>query len=233
MGAVEASGRDDGTTRFLLGCGAVAGPLYILVGMAQAFTREGFDVRRHALSVLANGDLGWIQTGNFIVSGLLVIAGAIGLRRALGGSRGGTWGPLLLAGYGLGMIGAGFFHADPAAGFPPGTPEPTGLSRTGFLHFVFGGTGFYALIAASFVFARRFRGAGESGWALGSAVIGAGFLASFAAIASGSTNPTTILAFYFAVAAVCVWLAMLHLKVLGETVGVRSPAVGGALRVRS
>jgi len=225
MRASEASGRDGGGTRLLLTCGAVAGPLYILAGLTQAFTREGFDVRRHALSLLANGDLGWIQTGNFVVSGLLVIAGAIGLRRALAGTRGGTWGPLLLAIYGLGLMGVGFFPADPVAGFPPGTPEPRSVSRTGFLHFVSGGIGFYAFIAASFVFARRFRGTGENGWALGSAILGAGFLASFVAIASGSTSSATILPFYFAVAAVCVWLALLHMKVLGETTRVRPPAV--------
>jgi hypothetical protein len=47
-----------------------------LVGSAQVVTRDGFDVRRHALSHLSNGTLGWIQIGNFLLSGALVIAGA-------------------------------------------------------------------------------------------------------------------------------------------------------------
>jgi len=34
----------------------------------------------------------------------------------------GTEAPRLLAGYGLGLIGAGVFRADAADGFPPGTP---------------------------------------------------------------------------------------------------------------
>ncbi|MFI7708138.1 hypothetical protein [Nonomuraea sp. NPDC049480] len=35
--------------------------------MAQALTQEGFDPARHPWSFLANGDLGWIQTANFVV----------------------------------------------------------------------------------------------------------------------------------------------------------------------
>jgi len=56
------------------------------------------------------------------------------------------------------LIGVGVFVADPGLGFPPGASlESTGMSRSGLLHFVFGGLGFYALIGASFVFARRFK----------------------------------------------------------------------------
>src|SRR3989441_5108147 len=108
-------------TRTLLACGAVAGPLYLVVGLAQAFTRPGFDLTRHPLSLLSNGDLGWIQITNFLLSGLLVVAGAVGMRQALASGRGRTWGPLLVGVYGLGLIGAAFFVADPAQGFPPGT----------------------------------------------------------------------------------------------------------------
>src|SRR5919198_707623 len=71
------------TTRRLLACGVVAGPLYFAVGLGQAFTREGFDVGRHALSLLENGRLGWIQIGNFLVTGLLAVACAVGVARGL------------------------------------------------------------------------------------------------------------------------------------------------------
>ena len=67
------------------------------------------------------------------------------MKRALGGSRGGTWGPVLVAIYGLGLIGAGIFVADPALGFPPGTPaDAHAISGHGLLHFVTGGIGFLA-----------------------------------------------------------------------------------------
>ncbi len=72
----------------LLTLGAFAGPVYILVGLAQIAIREGFDPRRHALSQLANGHLGWIQVANFLACACLVILGAVGVRMALRGSRG-------------------------------------------------------------------------------------------------------------------------------------------------
>src|SRR5262245_49304406 len=160
-------------TSALLTCGVIAGPLYIAVGVTQMFIRPGFDIRRHALSLLSNGDLGWIQIANFIVTGLLVIAGALGMRRGLRGSLGGAWGPLLLGRYGLGLVGAGFFNADPALGFPPGTPEDaTAISWHGLMHFVAGGIGFLGLIAACFVFARRFAALKQPGWAAYSAATG-------------------------------------------------------------
>jgi hypothetical membrane protein len=193
------------TSSMLLRAGMVAGPLYIGLALTQILIREGFDVRRHALSLLSNGELGWIQIGNFLVCGLLVVAGAMGVHRQLAGQKAGTWGPMLLGLYGAGLIGAGVFVADPGRGFPPGTPDPVSMSRDGLLHFAFGGIGFYALIAACLVFARRFRSEGRPGWAAYSVLTGLGFLVSFAAIASGSTSTAVLLAFYAAVAWIWVW----------------------------
>ena len=195
--------------RFLW-CGVVAGPLYVAIGLAQILTRDGFDMRRHAISVLSNGDLGWIQIASFLVSGVLVLAGAAGVRRAWRGQRGGTWAPLLLAVYGVGLIGAGIFRADPGNGFPPGVAAPPHISRSGLLHFVFGGIGFYGLIAASFVFARRFASVGQRGWSAYSVFSGVVFFVSFAAIASGSTSAAVMLAFYAAVAWIWMWHAAVH-----------------------
>ena len=198
-------------SRRLLMLGASAGPLYIVLGLVQALLREGFDPRRHALSILANGELGWIQVANFLVSGALVVAGAVGARRALRGQAAGLWGPILLGLYGVGMLGAGIFRADPAQGFPPGAEISNELTRSGLLHFVFGAIAFYALIAACFVFARRFLRTGRRGLALYAIVTGVGFFVSFAAIASGSTSAVTMLAFYVAIAWVWVWHTHLHL----------------------
>jgi hypothetical protein len=191
--------------------GAAAGPLYLVTGFAQAFLREGFDVRRHALSQLANGEFGWIQTANFAASAFLVACGALGLRRALAGSRGGAWGPALFFLYALGLIGAAVFPADPGNGVPPGTPPgPAKLSQNGLLHFVCGGLGFYALIAACFVFSHRFRKTGRNEWAAFSAVTGGFFFVSFAAVASGSKDPIVLPAFYVAIAWIWMWHASLH-----------------------
>lgn len=204
------------TTRALLSCGMAAGPVYVLVGLAQVLTRPGFDVRRHALSLLSNGDWGWVQIANFIVCGALVIAGAAGVRRAIHPGRAGTWGPILLTVYGLGLVGAGVFRADPGQGFPPGTPLTTAMTTSGLLHFVCGGIGFYALIAACVVFARRFAALGQRAWAIYSAVSGVGFFVSFAFIASGQARPAIILGFYAAVVWIWGWHGALHRR-LRET----------------
>jgi hypothetical protein len=197
-------------TRTLLRGGLAAGPLYLTVGAAQAVTRDGFDMRRHALSLLSNGDHGWIQIANFLVTGALVIAGSVGVRRRLASGKGATWAAVLLALYGIGLIGAGIFIADPGQGFPPGVPvDHGGMSRAGVLHFVFGAVGFYALIAACLVFARRFWTQGNRAWATYSTVSGLGFLASFGAIASGSTSSAVMLSFYAAVAWIWIWHAAL------------------------
>jgi hypothetical membrane protein len=155
-------------TRLLLAGGTVAGPLFIVASLAQAFTRPGFDIRRLAISMLTLGDLGWIQRANFVVSGLLVLACAVGLRRALRAGRGATWEPILFAGYGLGLVTAGLFTPDPALGFPAGAPagNPTTYSWHAMLHTVAFFVAFICLIAACVVLARRFAGDGRRGWAV-------------------------------------------------------------------
>ncbi len=59
-------------------------------------THDGFDPRRHPLSLLSLDELGWIQITNFVVAGLLFVASAVGMRRVLHPGRGTTWGPLLI-----------------------------------------------------------------------------------------------------------------------------------------
>jgi hypothetical protein len=201
-------------TKWLLAAGGVAGPLYLIVGLVQALTRPGFDITRHALSLLSNGDLGWIQVTNFMVSGLLVIAGALGMYYALEGT-GKTLGPLLVGIYGLSLIGAGIFKADPAMGFPIGTPEGvTTMSNHGLLHFMSGGLGFLALIAACFVFARRFALRNEKRWSFYSMITGLIFFASFVGIASGSGNSLIILGFWVGVILAWTWISLMTRRLL-------------------
>lgn len=203
-------------TRALLACGIVAGPLYISVSLIQALTREGFDLARHSASLLSNGDLGWIQITNFLVAGLLVIAGAIGMRQAMQPGKGRFWGPLLVGIYGLGLIGAGIFVADPMDGFPPGTPaDANAVSLQGLLHFIVGGVGFLVLITACFVFARRFAVLGERGWAAYSVATGVIFLAAFLGVASGSGRPWTVIGFWIGVTLAWTWVSAMSARLMG------------------
>lgn len=201
-------------TKLLLTGGVLAGPIYILVGLAQILTREGFDITRHPLSFMSLGDLGWIQIANFIVTGLLVIASAIGLRRLAEVETRLRRGALLIGIYGLGVLGGGIFVTDPALGFPPGTPNtyPETMSWHGLLHFIFGQIGFLALIVASFVYARYFASKGLRGWAMFSALTGAIFL--FAIIAgvitsTGDSAALGLLTLYAAVTLAWIWLSAL------------------------
>ena len=205
-------------TRALLTCGVLAGPLYIVVGAAQMLIRPGFVPTRHDLSLMSNGSLGWIQIANFIVTGLLTVAGAAGMWRALPAGR--AWGPLLLAIYGLGLMGAGLFVADAALGFPPGTPaDAHAISGHGLLHFISGGLGFLGLIGACLVFARRFAGPRQRGWAIYSLATGVLFFAAFFGIAAGSnqTGPgltVVVLAFTAAVVLGWAWVSAISARLL-------------------
>ena len=175
-------------TRSLLGWGAVAGPFYLAVSMAQALSRDGFDLSRHPWSLLENGSLGWIQSANFVLTGAMVAAFAVGLARAGRVQPVGRWAPRLLALYGAGLAAAGVFTADPMAGFPVGAEQtPT---WHGALHLAAGGIGFLGMVAACLVLGRRFAAAGRRGWALASRVTGVAFLAAFAGITTGSTAAT-------------------------------------------
>ncbi|MFJ8577205.1 DUF998 domain-containing protein [Micromonospora sp. NPDC093277] len=155
-------------TATLLAGGIAVGPLFLGLSLAQVFTRDGFDLSRQPLSLLSLGEYGWIQIANFVLSGLLALAGAAGLRRALRGGPAGTWGPALVAVYGVGSIVAGVLRADPSMGWPVGAPEgsPETMSWHSVGHGVGAMLGFGALMIACLVFARRFLRRGERGWAL-------------------------------------------------------------------
>jgi Protein of unknown function (DUF998) len=74
--------------------------------------------------------VGWIQVANFILCDVLFVACAAGMRQVMRGTQGSTWGPLRVGIFGLGMLGAGMFTADPSLGYPPGTPETSNAIST-------------------------------------------------------------------------------------------------------
>lgn len=197
-------------TRSLLGYGVIAGPFYIAVSLAQALVRNGFDLSRHEWSLLANGPGGWVQVLNLVLTGLMVVAAAVGFRRSLSEGRAARWAPRLLAVYGVALVAAGAFRADPMSGFPLGTPDgpPAHPTLHGTLHFVSGGIGFLALVAATWLLAGRFRQDGRLMQARLTRVTSAVFLVAFAGIASGATSPLVNLAFTAAVVLTWAWLSV-------------------------
>jgi hypothetical protein len=77
---------------------------------------------------------------------------------------------------------------------------------------VFGAVGFYGLIAACFVFARRFRRQHSAKLFWYSVLTGIGFLVSFATIASGSTSAAIMIGFCIAVAWIWLWHTVVLLQ---------------------
>ena len=200
---------DERTTRTLLTCGTLAGPVFVTVGLIQAFTIPGFDLTHHYLSQLSSGELGWIQIANFVVAGLLTIAAAVGVRRVLGGGTLGRVSPVLLGGFGVGLAAAGVFVADPALGFPPGTPDaiPTQQSWHSMLHGVAAIVSFTLLVGACFTLGWRFARQRVWGWALFSVATG---VVSFGLPAV--PNPWGGVLLFVAAAIAFVWLGAICVR---------------------
>lgn len=174
----------DALTRRLLACGAVGGFGFIAVFLIEGAIRPHYDPLSQPVSSLSLGNGGWIQIANFVVTGLLMLACALGLRRALSSGRGAIWGPILIGTYGFGLIGAGVFVTDPGFEYPPGAPlgMATRASSHGALHNLFSVIVFASVTAACFVFARRFAAQpGGRAWVAYSFVTGLAVPAFFVA----------------------------------------------------
>jgi hypothetical membrane protein len=156
------TGSDTATTHGLLTCGVIAGPLFLATAIAQILTRDGFDLRRHPLSLLSVGEHGWIQVTNFILAGILSILFSMGMARVLTDGPGSRWGPRFCALFGIGLVIGGIFKADPALGFPVGAPEgyPSHLSSHAMVHAFAPPLAFLSLIGGLLVIARRFAAEG-------------------------------------------------------------------------
>ncbi|MGH2352855.1 MAG: DUF998 domain-containing protein [Chloroflexota bacterium] len=167
------------TTRRLLACGVIAGPLFVITFLVAGATRANYNPLRHPVSSLELGDSGWTQVANFTVTGLFTLAFAAGTRRALRPLGGSTWGPLLVGACAVGLLGAGIFATDPLSGYPPGTPEQRVYSMHGALHDLFSTFYFVGVPAACLVFARRFARWGRRGWAIYSVTTAVSFAVAF------------------------------------------------------
>lgn len=178
------------TSRWLLGCGVIAGPLFTVAWLAEGATRAHYNPLRHPVSTLQLGDLGWMQVLNFIVTGLLTLAFAVGLRRALRPLGASIWGPLLIGAYAIGLIGAGIFVTDPAGGYPPGSPafSDTYSGLHAALHDRFSIPVFVALPVACAVMAVRFARWGRRGWAGYSALTATGLVVGYVFTAMALTQ---------------------------------------------
>jgi hypothetical membrane protein len=193
-------------TKSLLGYGPLAGIVYVLGSVIDGLTRPGFDFTRDSWSVLSLGPRGWVHVVVFVLTGLMVLAAAVGMRRHIGRARGRT-GAVLLGVWGVLLVLAGLFP-----------PDPTGsrtFSTHGMVHLAAGGLGFVCLALACFSMARRFRAEGRPGAGF-SIAAGVLVLLGFGAIASGSTAPAVVLGFTATVLLGWVWLAWVSIRFYRE-----------------
>ncbi|WP_433163714.1 DUF998 domain-containing protein [Kribbella sp. CA-247076] len=205
-------------TRPLLLAGALAGPLYVGIGTVEAIVRDGFDIRKHSLSLLANGTNGWIHSAMLVGTGLLAVAGAIGLSRSFPPGQRSRWAVGGLLVYGAGVAAAGLMRADPALGFPPGTPDelPETISWHGFGHVIAGSVGFIGLIVACFVLSRWFGRRRSTGWSRFSLVTGIVYFLALVGLGAGSGTAVVNLGFTVAVILGWTWITMLMLRARAE-----------------
>ncbi|HEX5997565.1 MAG TPA: DUF998 domain-containing protein [Jiangellales bacterium] len=133
--------------------------------MDPAMTAEGFTRLTYEI---AEGQGGittltvthdWIQITNFVVTGVLTLALATGMRQVLRPGPGGTWGPLLIGVNGVSMTVSAVFLGRPINGYPLGTAEQT--TWHGIVHSAAPALAGLAGLAAYFVFARRFASIGQ------------------------------------------------------------------------
>ncbi|MFG1685810.1 DUF998 domain-containing protein [Nonomuraea sp. NPDC049269] len=135
----------DITTRILLAAGVVGPVLFVVTFTVAGWLRPGYSAMASAVSDLGVGDNASIQNANFLLFGILLIAFATGFRRATTKiiGRRATWGAILIATTGIGMLGAVLFPAAP----------PTEI-----LHFLFGFlVVIVSAIAVVFYLGRQFR----------------------------------------------------------------------------
>jgi hypothetical protein len=145
------------STRVLLFAGAVAGPLFAMLATGQVLLRDGFDLRRHPLSLLATGGPGFVQVANFVLAGIGVLCLAVAVRRTVTDGVGRRWLARLIAVFGLGLVASGVFVMDPENGFPIGTPEgpASAMSWHGIAHIVAATVAFTGLAVACIVLTVR------------------------------------------------------------------------------
>lgn len=120
----------------LLACG-VAGPVVFVGGfLVLGATRPDYDPVRQFVSLLSLTSIGWSMALVFVLSGLLVLGSALGLRRALRFGPGSRWVPIGVGLAGAGLVLAGLFPTDAIQGYPPGAPTvmPSSASPTAAVH---------------------------------------------------------------------------------------------------
>ena len=102
------------TDRLLASAGMIAPIFFVALVIVLGLLEPGYNHQRETMSVL--GGVGGVRGAAFNLgaglTGVLLIAFAIGLHRGIGGGEGSKVGPILIVLAGVGMIGSAIFHCN-------------------------------------------------------------------------------------------------------------------------
>jgi uncharacterized protein DUF998 len=197
----------------------VIGPvLFTLVAFIAGATRSGYSAWHAYVSMLSLGEGGWVMAANLVVSGLLLVAFAMGLRR-----RGYGWPSILIGAAGAGLAIQGVFPADPGLGYPPGAPDgvPAVMSTSSGIHYLAGSIAGLANATAAVLMARRFgRDSSAAGWSRYLAVTAALVFGLLVALGFAGSDGPVLQGLAGAIQRVWIvvaltWLVLLAVRLLG------------------
>lgn len=221
----QRTGKQPGT-RLLLACGVIAPLLNIVAVLVLGALRPDYNPWIVPDSNLELGPGGWMQITNYIVTGTLLLAFAIGTRRLLRTGRGSKWGPILLGIYGLTFVAIGPILPDPSLGYPQGASEA--LTVHGAVHSLLGLVQFTSLTVACFVLARRDDPIESRGWSRYSVATGVLVATSYVAFALTAKlvdgGPAGLIE-RIGLFAGGIWVALLAIRLMGRQRAARATAV--------
>jgi hypothetical membrane protein len=179
---------------------ALAGPaLFILTAFIFGLVKPNYKPLRNTISELALGRYGFIQTANFVVSGLFIAL--LGVALAFQGTH--TYGSVAVVIMGTVLFLSAIFPTDPI--------ETNGFTTVGKIHNTVFLVGMLAILSAQFV-----TGFGSMGSALGVFSLACGILAVIGLVAMVKTQHTHQGLFQrVLVLTVMVWISGFALSVLG------------------
>lgn len=96
--------------------GVIGPPLFVVGFVVAGLLRPGYSGLRQEVSALGVGPMSWLQNGNFILFGALLVLFAVGFAAGTRGwvGRGSWWAMVVLLGLsGVGVILSGVFTAAP------------------------------------------------------------------------------------------------------------------------
>ena len=132
--------------------GILAPIIFVGVFMLESALRPGYDPMSQYVSELSLGPRGWVQIGNFVLVGLLLLLFADAVRTEFKDGKASRFGPILLMISALALLASGPLVMDPAS-----TPRDQ-WTWHGILHQLIGALGFFTLAPViCIVFWRRFR----------------------------------------------------------------------------